>query len=446
MANFLYDGDAPLAERRAQALTIDQEQLRELLGEADLRELLDADAIAEVEEAAQCLAEPHRARSADGIHDLCLRLGDLTREDLGRRVASPELLQHVDRLVRSRRLLELRIAGERRLIAAEDAARYRDGLGIPLPPGLPTALLEPVAHPVLELVRRYARTHGPFTLREPAERFALDAAAVENALRQLAHEGRVLEGRLPSRRTPPRVVRRGDSAPDSPQIPGPAAPRSRAGRAAHAGPLSHPLAGAARAAPRARISMRCSTPSRACRARRCPHRWLKVRILPARIADYAPAGLDTLIAAGEVAWAGVEPIGERDGRIALFLADKLPLLPQRGPSSTRSPSAKRSCWPCSNPPAPASSIRCIRPSAAAIPARRSMRCGAWSGAASSPTTRCTPCAPTSQRPESARTPRRAANRRGLPFPPHHAAHRAGPLVAAAGARAIGKGITAYLRG
>ena len=71
VANFVYDGDAPLAERRAQALTIDQDQLRELLGEADLRELLDADAIAEVEEAAQCLTESYRARSADGIHDFC---------------------------------------------------------------------------------------------------------------------------------------------------------------------------------------------------------------------------------------------------------------------------------------------------------------------------------------------------------------------------------------
>src|ERR1039457_4311315 len=90
VSNFLYDGDPPLAERRAQALTIDQEQLRELLGEADLRELLDADAIAEIEEIAQCLPENYRARSADGIHDLCLRLGDLSRAELGRRVASPD--------------------------------------------------------------------------------------------------------------------------------------------------------------------------------------------------------------------------------------------------------------------------------------------------------------------------------------------------------------------
>ncbi|HEY2753278.1 hypothetical protein, partial [Phenylobacterium sp.] len=154
VANFVYDGDAPLAERRAQALTIDQDQLREILGEADLRELLDAGVIAEVEETAQCLAENYRAHSADGLHDLCLRLGDLSRDELTRRVASPDLIAQADRLVRTRRLLEVRIAGERRLIAAEDAARYRDALGVPLPPGVPASLLEPVAHPVLELVRR----------------------------------------------------------------------------------------------------------------------------------------------------------------------------------------------------------------------------------------------------------------------------------------------------
>ena len=107
VANFVYDGDAPLAERRAQALTIDQDQLREILGEADLRELLDAEVIADVEEAAQCLPENFRARSADGMHDLCLRLGDLSREEMARRVAAPELMQQVDRLVRARRLLEI---------------------------------------------------------------------------------------------------------------------------------------------------------------------------------------------------------------------------------------------------------------------------------------------------------------------------------------------------
>jgi ATP-dependent Lhr-like helicase len=332
VANFLYDGDAPLAERRAQALTIDQDQLRELLGEADLRELLDPDAIAEVEEAAQCLAENYRARSADGIHDLCLRLGDLSREELARRVVSPDLLAHVDRLVRSRRLLELRIAGERRLIAAEDAARYRDGLGIPLPPGLATALLEPVAHPVLELVRRYARTHGPFTLREAADRFALDSSVVEDALRLLAHEGRVLEGGF----RPGGLHREWCDAEILRQI----RRKSLAKLRREVEPVEqHTLA---------RFLTHWQgllTPRRSGHANLdglldaieslqgapLPASLLETSILPARIADYAPAGLDTLIAAGEVAWAGVEPIGERDGRIALFLADKLPLLAQRRP-------------------------------------------------------------------------------------------------------------------
>ncbi len=341
VANFVYEGDAPLAERRAQALTIDQDQLRELLGEADLRELLDADAIAEVEEAAQCLAENYRARSADGIHDLCLKLGDLSREDLGRRVVSADLLAHVDRLIRSRRLLELRIAGEKRLIAAEDAARYRDGLGIPLPPGLAAALLEPVAHPVLELVRRYARTHGPFTLREAADRFALDAEAVENVLRQLAQEGRVLEGGFrpgglqhpvgyTSSAGGPGLHREWCDAEILRQI----RRKSLARLRREVEPVEqHTLARflthwqgllAPRRTGSAHLDALLDTIENL-QGAPLPASLLETSILPARIADYTSAGLDTLVAAGEVAWAGVEPIGERDGRIALFLADKLPL-------------------------------------------------------------------------------------------------------------------------
>jgi ATP-dependent helicase Lhr and Lhr-like helicase len=332
VANFVYEGDAPLAERRAQALTIDQDQLRELLGEADLRELLDADAIAEVEEAAQCLAENYRARSADGIHDLCLRLGDLSREELARRVVSADLLVHIDRLVRSRRLLELRIAGEKRLIAAEDAARYRDGLGIPLPPGLAVALLEPVAHPVLELVRRYARTHGPFTLREAADRFALDTEAVENALRQLVHEGRVLEGGF----RPGGLHREWCDAEILRQI----RRKSLAKLRREVEPVEqHTLARflthwqgvlAPRRTGTAHLDALLDA-IESLQGAPLPASLLESSILPARIADFTSAGLDTLIAAGEVAWAGVEPIGERDGRIALFLADKLPLLAQQRP-------------------------------------------------------------------------------------------------------------------
>jgi ATP-dependent Lhr-like helicase len=332
VANFVYEGDAPLAERRAQALTIDQDQLRELLGEADLRELLDADAIAEVEEAAQCLAENFRARSADGIHDLCLKLGDLSREELSHRVISSDLLANVDRLIRARRLLELRIAGEKRLIAAEDAARYRDALGIPLPPGLAIALLEPIAHPVLELVRRYARTHGPFTTREAAERFGLDTEAVEATLRQLAQEGRVLEGGfrpggLHREWCDAEIlwqIRRKSLAKLRREVE-PVEQHTLARFLTHWQGLLMPRRGgpAHLDALLDAIENLQGTP--------LPASLLESSILPGRIADFSSAGLDTLIAAGEVTWAGVEPIGERDGRIALFLADKLSLLAQSRP-------------------------------------------------------------------------------------------------------------------
>src|ERR1700733_12227672 len=107
----------------------------------------------------------------DGVHDLLLRLGDLSRDELRLRCVTDEVASSAAKLMRARRVLEVRISGEKRLIAVEDAARYRDGLGVPLPPGLAAALLEPIAHPVLELVRRFARTHGPFTLRDAADRF-----------------------------------------------------------------------------------------------------------------------------------------------------------------------------------------------------------------------------------------------------------------------------------
>ncbi len=332
VANFVYDGDAPLAERRAQALTIDQDQLRELLGEADLRELLDADAIAEVEETAQCLVESYRARSADGVHDLLLRLGDLSRAELARRVVDPAVLESLDRLLRARRLLELRIAGERRLIAVEDAARYRDALGVPLPPGLPASLMDPVAQPVLELVRRYARTHGPFTLREVADRFALDSAVMESTLHQLTVEGRILEGgfrpgglhREWCDTEILRQIRRKSLAKLRREVE-PVEQHTLARFLTHWQGLLSP-----RRSSHAHLDALLDA-IESLQGTPIPASLLETSILPARVAGYESTGLDTLIAAGEVTWAGIDPIGERDGRIALFLADKLPLLAQQRP-------------------------------------------------------------------------------------------------------------------
>ncbi len=320
VANYIYDGDAPLAERRAQALSIDQEQLRDLLGDADLRELLDAAAIAEVEEQLQGLLETQRVRSADGVHDLLLRIGDLSRDELQRRLADPELMSQLERLLRARRLLEIKIAGEKRLIAIEDAARYRDALGIPLPPGLAPALLQPVTTPVLELVRRFARTHGPFTLREVVTRFGLDSSSVESALQGLLLDGRILEGgfrpggvyrewcdaevlRLIRRKSLARLRR--EVEPIEQQTLARLAThwqgvlQRRRGLDALLDTIEH-LQGAPLAAS-----------------------LLETSILPARLANYAPGSLDTLIAAGEVVWCGFDSLGEHDGRIGLFLAEKL---------------------------------------------------------------------------------------------------------------------------
>jgi ATP-dependent helicase Lhr and Lhr-like helicase len=327
VANYIYDGDAPLAERRAQALSIDQDQLRDLLGDADLRELLDADAIAEVEEQLQGLGETQRVRSVDGIHDLLLRLGDLTRDDLARRLESPGLLQSLDRLLRARRLLEVKIAGEKRLIAVEDAARYRDALGIPLPPGLAASLLEPVAAPVLELIRRYARTHGPFTTQEAAQRFGLDINVVESALRALLLDGRVVEGGF----RPNGVHREWCDIEVLRQI----RRKSLARLRKEIEPVEQHLLARFETHWQGVLQRRRGLDAlldtiENLQGAPLPASILESTILPARLSRYVPSDLDTLIAAGEVVWCGLDPLGEHDGRIALYLADKLStLLPPR---------------------------------------------------------------------------------------------------------------------
>ena len=196
VANFIYDGDAPLAERRAQALSVDQAQLRELLGEAELRELLDPEAIESLERSLQRLEGRH-VRHADGLHDLLLSLGDLSEEEIRARTETPEEAPRwLEELVRERRVIPVRIAGEARFAAAEDAGRLRDALGIVPPPGLPDAFLEPAAERRArhDLVSRYARTHGPFRLEDAAARWGLPVGVGAPRARRLAERGRVIEG------------------------------------------------------------------------------------------------------------------------------------------------------------------------------------------------------------------------------------------------------------
>ncbi len=323
VANYIYDGDAPLAERRAQALSIDQDQLRELMGDADLRELLDLNAIEETEEQLQCLADTYRAKTMDGVHDLLLRLGDLTRGELLRRCVTEEVADSVTRLMRARRVLEVTVAGEKRFIAVEDAGRYRDALGVPLPPGLPSAFLNAVPEALFDLLRRYGRTHSPFTTHEAAKRFDLAPATVEVTLNRLVGTGRIVEGgfrpggihREWCDNEVLRTIRR----------------RSLARLRKEVEPVEQRTL--------ARLFMRWQgviQPRRGLDAlldvienlqgAPLPASILETEVLPARILNYKPSDLDTLIAAGEVVWAGLDPIGERDGRIGLYLAEKLPQL------------------------------------------------------------------------------------------------------------------------
>jgi ATP-dependent Lhr-like helicase len=323
VANYIYDGDAPLAERRAQALSIDQDQLRELMGDADLRELLDIHAIEETEEQLQCVAEGYRARNMDGVHDLLLRLGDLTRAELLVRCVTNEVADSVGKLMRARRVLEAQVAGEKRLIAVEDAARYRDALGVPLPPGLPGAFLQEAPDALLDLIRRFARSHGPFTTPEAAGRFDLTGESVEAVLQRLIQSGKVVEGgfrpggihREWCDNEVLRSIRRRSLARLRKEVE-PVEQRTLARLFTRWQGVVQPRRGLD--ALLDVIENLQGAP--------LPASILETEILPARLLGYKTADLDTLITAGEVVWVGFDPIGERDGRIGLYLAEKLPSL------------------------------------------------------------------------------------------------------------------------
>src|SRR5262249_25080789 len=149
VAAFMYEGDAPLAERRAQALSLDRSILAELLGRQELRELIDADALASLELELQRLAEDRHARTADDVHDLLRTVGDLSLDEVAARRADPSRAgPWLDELQAGRRAIQVRVAGHDRWGAIEDASRFRDALGVPLPVGLPASFLEAVADPV----------------------------------------------------------------------------------------------------------------------------------------------------------------------------------------------------------------------------------------------------------------------------------------------------------
>ena len=333
VANYIYDGDAPLAERRAQALSIDQAQLRDLLGEAELRQLLDADALADVEAQLQQLDERYQARSVDGIHDLLLHLGDLTRGEVAARTSIPPD-DALDQLSRERRVIQVSIAGEARFVPVEYAARYRDALGVPLPVGLPESLLAPSRDAALELARRYARTHGPFTTAELAARYALGRSTAEALLKTLAASGRLLEGEF-------RPGGTGREWSDG-EVLQTIRRRSLARLRKEVEPVEPPVLARLVTNWQGLVRKRVGLDAlldviENLQGAPLPASILESEILSARIDGYAPSDLDALAAAGEVVWRGVEPVGERDGRVALYLTDHVSRLWRPGAPAELSP-------------------------------------------------------------------------------------------------------------
>jgi ATP-dependent Lhr-like helicase len=324
VGNFIYEGDAPLAERRAQALTVDPLQLRQLLGEAELRELLDAGALAELELQLQNLTNERLAKHPDAVHEMFLRLGDLTRDEVAARtITGAHVDEWLEDLERERRIVSVRVGGELRFIAAEDAAKYRDALGVVLPVGLPDAFLIGDPRPLPTLARRYARTHGPFTAADLARRLAVGQALVLAALAELATAGTVVEGEFrPGGRGSEwidagvlRTLRQRSLARLRKEV----EPVEQSALARFA--LGWHGVDAPRSGDAALLDAIAQLEGAA-----VPASDLESRILPARVAGYEESQLDELLASGAVLWVGAGALGPRDGKVALYVAEHATLI------------------------------------------------------------------------------------------------------------------------
>jgi ATP-dependent helicase Lhr and Lhr-like helicase len=305
IATYMYEDDTPPAERRAQALSLDRDLLRDLLGQEELRDLIDADALAEVER--QLRGTP---KTADDLHDVLRRRGDLREGEY-----EPAL---AETLLRERRALRVRFAGEERLIAAEDAGRYRDALGVMPPGGLPEAYLEAADEPVPSLLLRYARGRGPFTTAEAAARFGLDPVVVENELAALERKDKLVRGELRPGGTErewcdPEVLRRLRRA-------------SLAALRREVEPAEQATLG--RFLPHWHGIDRRATLREALvplQGLPLPVSLWESDVLPRRVAGYQPSQLDALCASGEVVW-----VGAGLDRVAVYFREDAPAL---GPPS-----------------------------------------------------------------------------------------------------------------
>ncbi len=312
IANYLYEKDAPQAERRAHALTLDRSLLRELLGQSDMRSLLDAEVIGQVTDDLQHLGEQSRARDADELHDVLRRLGDLHIDELQNRATS-DVRPWLDKLQQERRIALVRIAGQARYICVEDAGRYRDALGILPPAGLPTRFLQDVPDARLDLWRRYARHHGPFVAEPLTARYALPAATIVAELDSLTRAGHLVHGALSptgealewcdaevlrrlKRATLAKV--RGEAAAVAATAYAEFLPRWHRMDAPPRGPRALEEALTQLEGVALPWSAWCSA------------------ILPLRVADFNVDMLDMLCATGAFVWMGHGALGPRDGRVS----------------------------------------------------------------------------------------------------------------------------------
>ncbi len=341
---FMYEGDAPLAERRAQALALDPTLLAELLGTEGLRELLDPAVVTETEADLQHLSEGRRCRDAEAVADLLRTSGPLTEAEVAARSVLPAAAADwLGGLAATRRAISVRVAGEQMWAAIEDAGRLRDALGVALPVGIPEAFTEPVTDPLGDLVARWARTHGPFTADEVAVRYGLGVAVVGVALRRLAADGRIAEGeflttrhgtqwcdsgvlRMLRRRCLARL--RKEAEPVPPVVLGRFLPAWH-GIEGFSGPAG---GGKAQDGPggggwrrRADAGAVLEAVERLAGAP-VPAAALETLVLPGRVPGYSPALLDELTSAGEVVWAGAGTVGTGDGWLVLAPAESAPLL------------------------------------------------------------------------------------------------------------------------
>jgi ATP-dependent helicase Lhr and Lhr-like helicase len=318
VATYMYEGDTPNAERRAAALSLDRDLLRELLGQEELRELIDPGALHRVEDDLQHRSEITRATGRDGLHDVLRHLGDLTREEIAERVLdgidADGLLRELER---ERRAIRLRVGGEERYVAADEAGLYRDALGAMPPGGLPDAFLADVPDALRELVARYARTHGPFTGEELHERYRLDAGAV---LRELERAGDLVRGEIRPGGTERdwcdvevlRRLRRASLAALRKEIEPAEQKRLAAFLPSWHGIDRHSGAGAGIdrlrevLVPLQGLALPVET-------------WER-DVLPRRTGAYSQTWLDSLCASGEVVWVGAGPLG-RSGRVALYFRE-----------------------------------------------------------------------------------------------------------------------------